>query len=333
MRCARKDLVDEFVETAPLLDPEVGRPEIQVQVGGVADGGNVAGTVPGGANAVHAGKYRRVTRGCEATHLADVHSDKVNQPVLDERGPLSGVVEEFPHGNGRGALLPYAAEPFQVLRGERVLQKEKLEGFNVFRELDCVCRDQAFVDVVEEFNVPCGVCADMPDHVEHPAGVFPRVIIRALLRTFRFTQAGRPAAVPAHLHANVLVALFVEFQDVVEDFVPVSTVGVCVTGSGFAAFAAQQLIDGHARALALDVPQSDIDAGNRVVEDGAVAPVSIDHTHLPDVFNAVDVASDEKGFDVSFKGGVNGMETLRERGAPEAVETGFRSDHFDHDEA
>ena len=42
-RAAGEHLVDEFGEAAPLLDAEVGRPQVEVQVGGVADRRDVAG--------------------------------------------------------------------------------------------------------------------------------------------------------------------------------------------------------------------------------------------------------------------------------------------------
>ena len=83
-----------------------------------------------------------------------------------------------------------------------------------------------------------------------------------------------------------------------------------VTGRGFAAFAAQELVHGHAGAFALDVPQGDVDARNRVVEYGSVAPVPVDHIHLPDVFDTVHVPADEKGFQVFLEGRLDGVETL-----------------------
>ena len=299
----------------------------------MADRRNVAGPVPGGTNAVHAGECRHVSGRREAAHLADVHADKVDQPVLDERRPLSRVVEEFPHRDGRGALLPDVSEPLQVFRRERVLQEEQLEGFRVFRELDRVHRNEPFVNVVEEFDVRGRIRADVADHVEDPPRVFPRVVAGPFLSPFRAAHAGRSASVASHLNANVLITLFLEFQDVVQDFVFLQAVGVRVTGRCFTAFAAQKLVDGHPRAFALDVPQRDIHAGDRVVEYGTVAPVPVDHGHLPDVFDAVDVASDEKRFQVFFEGGMYGVKSLRKRGAAETVETGLRREDFDHDEA
>ena len=124
------------------------------------------------------------------------------------------------------------------------------------------------MNVVEEFDVRGRICADVADHVEDPPRVFPRVVVRPFLSPFRAALAGRSATVPSHLNADVLIALFMEFQDVVQDFVFLQAVGVGVTGRGFAAFAAQKLVDGHPRAFALDVPKRDIHAGDRVVEYG-----------------------------------------------------------------
>ncbi len=46
-----------------------------------------------------------------------------------------------------------------------------------------------------------------------------------------------------------------------------------VQGHGLPALAAEQLVDGHAGSLPLDVPQGHVDAGDGVVENGPIPPV------------------------------------------------------------
>ena len=56
LRQTREDFVAEFVEAAPFLDPEVRGPEVEVQVGSVADGGGVSRAVPRGSDIIYVGE-------------------------------------------------------------------------------------------------------------------------------------------------------------------------------------------------------------------------------------------------------------------------------------
>src|SRR5258708_19607940 len=49
LRTARKDLLQGFVEATPLLDAKVRAIDIQMQIGGMADGGSIVMTIPGPA--------------------------------------------------------------------------------------------------------------------------------------------------------------------------------------------------------------------------------------------------------------------------------------------
>ena len=76
-------------------------------------------------------------RRSQSTHLADVHSDEIDESVLDQWCPLTGVIEQFAHCDGRGTLTPDVLEPLQVFRGKRILKKEQEVWFHVFRKLHC----------------------------------------------------------------------------------------------------------------------------------------------------------------------------------------------------
>jgi hypothetical protein len=73
--------------------------------------------------------------------------------------------------------------------------------------------------------------------------------------------------------------------------------GVGVTQDGGAARAAQKFVNGHTGFLALDVPQSHVDATHCGVEDEAVAPVAAAVDALPDVLDVACFASDKAGAD------------------------------------
>ncbi len=56
------------------------------------------------------------------------------------------------------------------------------------------------------------------------------------------------------------------------------------------------------------------------------------HRHLPDFFNPVNVPAHQKGFEVFFEGGVNGMNALGEGGASQAIQAGFGGNDLDDDQ-
>src|SRR5262249_17793551 len=103
-------------------------------------------------------------------------------------------------------------------------------------------------------------------------------------------------------------------------------------GSPSAAFAAEQLIDGHVGELALDVPEGNIDAGDGVVQYRAIAPVAVDHVHLEDFFDALYIAPNDERFDVMLNRGDDGVPALREGRAAESVQARLRCNHFDDDQ-
>ena len=63
--------------------------------------------------------------------------------------------------------------------------------------------------------------------------------------------------------------------------------GVRVAIGGFAALAAQKLVDRHARLASFDIPERLIDAADGVVQHRAIAPVGAVVAGLPDVFDAI----------------------------------------------
>jgi len=129
----------------------------------------------------------------------------------------------------------------------------------------------------------------------------------------------RAPAIAAHLHADEVIALLLELAHVVHHFLRVAPVGVRIDSRRLAAFAAQQVIDRHVGQLALDVPQRHVDARDRVVQDGPVAPGALHHGHLEELFAARDVPPDCKRLQVVFDGRCDGPKALGERCAANAI--------------
>ena len=110
-------------------------------------------------------------------------------------------------------------------------------------------------------------------------------------------------------------------------------VGVDVHVRGLAALAAEQVVDGHARLLALDVPQRLIHTGDGVVQHRPVAPVPVHHRHLPDLLDARDVATDQERLEVVLDSGGNRVDALGEGRTSHAVQPGLGRHHLDDREA
>ena len=104
-----------------------------------------------------------------------------------------------------------------------------------------------------------------------------------------------------------------------------------VERGGDAAATAEELIEGHAGELALDVPERDINAGEGVVEHGTTPPVGADRGGLEDILDIVWAAAEEKRFEVLLDRGDDGEGSLGEGGAAEAKEPRLAGLHLDDD--
>ena len=133
------------------------------------------------------------------------------------------------------------------------------------------------------------------------------------------------------LHADVPKSGRHAFPRVVLHFLEVAPAGVVVAIGAVADLAAEQLVDRHVGALALDVPQRDVHAAHRVEQHAAVSPVRADVGRLPDIFDLVDVAPDEKRLEVLLDGGLHHQGALGEGGAAIADQARFAR-HDLHDD-
>lgn len=109
---------------------------------------------------------------------------------------------------------------------------------------------------------------------------------------------------------KLLVSFIHELAGIGLGFLRTPAAGMNVNGRRFPGFAAQELVDGHAGAFALDVPQSLIDTRDGIVENRAVASVAVDRGHLPDSFDAVHIGADREWFEMPFNRRLHGMNSL-----------------------
>src|SRR4051812_1573363 len=107
---------------------------------------------------------------------------------------------------------------------------------------------------------------------------------------------------------------------------------MAVDGGGFATLAPEQFVDRHVGQLALDIPQGDVDAGDGVVEHGAIAPVGVDHRRLEDILNAMNLFADQERLEVMFERGGDSLMALCKRSTAKAIQAGLRRFNLDDDE-
>src|SRR6185436_7411364 len=138
--------------------------------------------------------------------------------------------------------------------------------------------------------------------------------------------------VAADLDANVAEATLHVLLHALFQFLVVAAGGVGVAIGRKAGFSTEQLINWHAGAFAFDVPKSHVEAGKRVVQDGAVAPIGTGVGVLPDVFDVIDVAAARERIEVFLEGIYDREGTLVEGGATESVKARFARFDFDDDE-
>ncbi len=135
-----------------------------------------------------------------------------------------------------------------------------------------------------------------------------------------------------YLDADVTEALFHPPTRALFDLGEAGAAGVVVAIRAVPHFAAEQLIERHPGALALDVPQRDVDAAHRVEEHRTVAPVRAHVARLPDVLDLVDVAPDEERLQVLLDRRLDDQRALGEGGAAPADQSRLGRLDLHHDQ-
>ena len=263
-------------------------------------------------------------------------ANEVDELVGNQRRDLTRVVEQLAHGNGGAGLAAHHLEPLDLLGSERILVEEQTVLLQLLSQMDRVDGIEMLVHIVAEIDAKAEAVAHIIEQLGHAQLIAQRIVISAFARAVR-TLGGQSllisvSAVAAVLHADDLNAILHESLHAVADLFQSAAVRMAVNARSLAHLAAQQVINRHVGHLALDVPQRLIHAGDRVVEHGAVAPVSADHAHLPDVLNAGNILAHQQGLHVVGHRVGHGDPALGIGCAADAVKTRLRSDNLDDDQ-
>ena len=260
-----------------------------------------------------------------------MHPHEVEQAPGYQGLDLQRVDEQFAHRQRHRALRPQHAEVADVLGRQRILQEEQTVGFQLLGQTHRIDRRQALVDGRAAAPAcggrPARTVANMPatrrsfSPGSKNAEPLPPV------------SANEPAVAPdtprldpfvaAELAADVAEAALPQRLRLLQHLLRLVTVGMHVDGRAAAAAAAPELVAGHARRLALDIPQRHLQRADGVVQHRAVAPVAVVHGAVPEVGDGAGVAADGERLEVAFDGRLHGPEALGEGAAAPAVQPGW----------
>src|SRR3984957_10258970 len=137
-----------------------------------------------------------------------MHSDVVDKPSFDERLPFMRVVEEFTHGNGRGAVLPNLLEVGQIFWRQRILKKKHVKLLRLLAELHRLVGCEPLVHIVQQFDFLAKLLAADFEQLQRAAEIVSRfeewLVVQ---RLDRGVSASSPAVPPpawnADLHPNI----------------------------------------------------------------------------------------------------------------------------------
>ena len=254
-----------------------------------------------------------------------------------ERQVLVRSVEQLAHRNRRARLLPQQAEVAVVFGRERVFEEEQAVRLQRLAERDRLDQRHALVDVVQQLDLVAELRAQMLEQLrQHPdvrrrlpdrtRGWSGPMASRGRAGSGTRSRARRRSPGPGRRPGRGRGGTRLPCPCARCPRPPGSRARWRGSSSRRrAALAAEQLVERHVGALALDVPERDVHAAHRVEQHAAVAPVRADVGRLPDVFDLVDVASDEKRLEVLVDGGLDDQGALGEGGAALAVRGPVRS--------
>ncbi len=187
--CSREDFVGDRAEEECFLDTEIGAGQIEMQVGGVADRGDVARSVPSGADTEELTEVGQFAGRGESTDCRNVDPDEIDQAVLDEHFPFACVHEELAHCQRNAGGFPHASEVADVLRSGRVFQEEESVLLKLLCEVDGKDRLDPFVNVVQQFDFVPDCRAEVLKQFRYDADV-GRFVPGPLIRARGCTSAG-----------------------------------------------------------------------------------------------------------------------------------------------
>src|ERR1700728_3447459 len=190
--------------------------------------------------------------------------------------------------------------------------------------------------IVQQFDLLAKLFAAFFEELQGAPNIVSRLEYRAIDETGHGSRAGARAiarhAGHAYLHAHIAEALVHEMASLVDGLLKFGSGSVGVAIGGLATLAPKELIDGHTRLAAFDIPQRLVHAADGIIQHGAVAPIGAVIAGLPDIVDAVGVFTDQKRAQIFFDRGVDQFGALRERSAAVAVQAVLIGSDFDHGE-
>lgn len=179
------------------------------------------------------------------------------------------------------------------------------------------------MDVVDELHVVADPGSDLLKQLHRVPDILPCIQIHPVVSAggsgFRGLAVGR-AAVAAALAAQVGDPHLLKAQDIVTDLLDIPAVHVPVDRDALPDLSAEELVEGHIRQLALDVPQRHVHAGNSVVFNGAVAPVGVLVHQLPQLLDVLRVPPHKKRLQVLLHQMPDRQVAVGKGGAPQAIQ-------------
>ena len=231
-------------------------------------------------------------------------------------------------------------EMIVVFRRERILEEEQAIRLQRLAQVDRLIQVDALVDVVQQLDLVAELGAHVLEELrQHPHVRSGSQIARGLVGPIASSRISRrvgyrgPRTVARvagrrHLHAHVAEAPLHAGARVLFDLGEAVAARVVVAVGAVTHLAAEQLIERHAGALALDVPERHVDAAHRVEQHRAVAPVPAHVARLPDVLDLVDVAADQERPQILVDRRFDDERALRERGTAPAHQAGLGGLHL-----
>lgn len=314
-----------------LLDTEVVHGEVEVDGGRHADRGDVLRPVDRALDLVLGGEVEELAQRCDASEVRDGRAYVVDQLLGDQGLVVVHRVEDLTDGQRCGRVPADQPQRLLVLGGRAVLQPEQAVRLQVLAQTGGLHGREAVVRVVQEGQLRAELGAHGLQYVRHVTQIGVGVPVLHQ-RPGLLVQHGGAARVRARhtvdrlqsgdagLHADRRIALGEAGPDRVEELGDVPAVGVAVGAHPVPARAAQELVERQARGLRLDVPQRDVDGGDRGHRHRSAPPVGAPVERLPGVLDAVRVETHEEGHHMVLEVADDGQLPSVERGVAEAGE-------------
>ncbi|ABA53425.1 hypothetical protein BURPS1710b_A0511 [Burkholderia pseudomallei 1710b] len=298
----REHLVGQRRVRHQLLDAEVRRPQSEVHRGRHAHGRQVGRAVKARADLVHRRVIGDAAHVRDAARVHDRRADVVDQLIADQVLAIPDRIEDLADRERRRRVAADQPECVLVLGGRRVLEPEQPVRLEIAAEARRLDRREPVMRVVQQVRRVAERVAHLAEQLGRMAQVergVPRLLGRqaffgGLVRARRLADAVHLRQ-PRHarLHADRAVARGDVPVRGVDRLVVIAPVRVAIDHQPFAALAAEQLIDGHAGELALDVPERHVDRGDRRHRHGPAPPVRAAIQVLPDVLDVARVPADQ----------------------------------------